>query len=162
MTDVFADGNTRVAWITAIANINAPSVAELNAGTLLHDIMTIDGLMGFQAETQPVPSTPLSGVFDTEQPGSVQVKGNAVRLKKQNANPGTDAIFNLLAPKTLGFVAIRKSLAAATAWASGQLAQIYPAATGYETYLALERDTLERYEIPIFITGQPQLRAVVA
>lgn len=162
MTDVFSDGNTRVVWVPTIANIAAPTVAELNAGTRLDTTMTSDGLMGFEADTQAVDNTPLSGKFDTELPGRPQVKNNALRLKKQNGNPGSDAIFNLLAPNTSGYVAIRKSLDANTAWASGQLTQIYPSTTGYEKYLAPEANTVERYEVPCFMNSQPQTRAVVA
>jgi hypothetical protein len=95
-------------------------------------------------------------------PGRGKFDNNALRLKKQNANPSTDAIFNLLTYNTSGYVVIRKSVDAATAWTSGQLCQVYPATTGYEKYLAPEANTVERYEVPIFVNSQPQLRAVVA
>ncbi|MFW3474417.1 hypothetical protein [Streptomyces microflavus] len=32
MADLISDGKTRVAWLATCANINAPTVAELNAG----------------------------------------------------------------------------------------------------------------------------------
>ena len=37
MPDIILDGKTRVAYVTTIASRTAPTVAELNAGTLLHD-----------------------------------------------------------------------------------------------------------------------------
>lgn len=159
MTDVFSDGNIRVQWVTAISNIALPTTTELNAGTRLDTTMTKDGLVGFEAETAGVETTPLSGIFNTEKPGRVSYSGNALRLKKQN---GGDAIFTLLAPNTVGFVVIRRSLAAATAYASAQKLEVYPATTGYEKYLAPEENTVERYEIPIFISDQPNTRAAVA
>jgi hypothetical protein len=33
MSDLISDGNTKVAWVSTIANINAPTVAELTAGS---------------------------------------------------------------------------------------------------------------------------------
>jgi hypothetical protein len=159
MTDVFSDGNIRVQWVTAISNIALPTTTELNLGTRLDSTMTADGLIGFEAETQPVETTPLSGIFDTELPGRSKFSGNGLRLKKQN---GGDAIFTLLAPNTTGFVVIRRSIAAATAYATGQKLEVYPSTTGVEKYLAPEANTVERYEVPIFVSSQPNLRAAVA
>ena len=33
MAVVIMDGRVRVSWLTACSNVNAPTVAELNAGT---------------------------------------------------------------------------------------------------------------------------------
>jgi hypothetical protein len=66
---VFADGNTRVAFVGSISNIALPTTTELNAGILLHDTITDDGLMGFEATSADGPDTPLSGEFDTKYPG---------------------------------------------------------------------------------------------
>ena len=32
MADLISDGKTRVTWLSTVANINAPTTAELNAG----------------------------------------------------------------------------------------------------------------------------------
>lgn len=159
MTDVFSDGNIRVQWVTAIANIALPTTTELNLGTRLDSTMTKDGLVGFEAETAGVETTPLSGVFNTELPGRASYSGNALRVKKQN---GGDAIFALLLPLASGFVVLRRSIAAATAYATGQKLEVYPATCGYEKYMAPEENTVERYEIPIFVSSQPNTRAAVA
>lgn len=159
MADVFSDGNIRVQWVTAISNIALPTTTELNLGTRLDSTMTADGLVGFEAETAEVETTPLSGTFDTSLPGRAKFSGNALRLKKQT---GGDAIFTLLAPNTAGFVVIRRSLAAGTAYATAQKLEVYPATCGYEKYIAPEANTVERYEIPIFVSSQPNTRAAVA
>jgi hypothetical protein len=53
MADITSDGKTRVYWVTSIANINAPTTTELNAGIDLTSTLTADGLSGFQ----PTPPT---------------------------------------------------------------------------------------------------------
>lgn len=115
--------------------------------------------MGFEASTGEVETTPLSGTFDTKQPGRASFSGTGLRLKKQN---GVDTIYNLLVYGTVGFIVVRKSLAAATAYASAQKLQVYPITCGYEKYLAPEANSVERYEIPTMISSQPNTRAAVA
>lgn len=162
MADIFADGNTRVSYVPTIANIAAPTTTELNAGTLLHDTITADGLVGFEAETAEVDTTALSSTFDTKLPGRASFSGTMLRLKKQNTNPAADTVFNLLATNVAGYIAIRRSLAATTAWASSQKLAIYPIQCGEVKFLTPEANTVERYEVPTMITATPQQRAVVA
>jgi hypothetical protein len=64
MTRLHPRGNYRAAWVTSISNINAPTAAELNAGTLLSDQLRPDGV-----------STPLQGkVTDASDVGSALEK----------------------------------------------------------------------------------------
>jgi hypothetical protein len=65
MPDITADGKTRVYWVTTIANIAAPTVAELNAGISLQATLTADGLMGLQPETADVDTSSLASTFNT-------------------------------------------------------------------------------------------------
>lgn len=44
MSRLHPRGNYRAAWVTSISNINAPTAAELNAGTLLSDQLRPDGV----------------------------------------------------------------------------------------------------------------------
>ena len=44
MSDLINDGMTKVVWVSSIANINAPTVAELNAGADYTPRITPDGL----------------------------------------------------------------------------------------------------------------------
>jgi hypothetical protein len=75
VADVFADAQTRVGFTSAIANIALPTTTELNAGILLHDVITDDGLVGFEATSAVIPTTPLSGQFDTNFPGRDSFSG---------------------------------------------------------------------------------------
>jgi len=159
VADITADGFTRVAWITTIANIAAPTVAELNAGLLLHDVMTVDGFTGFNPDTAAVSTSKFSGRFDTNRPGRVSYSGTKLRLFKQTA---TDTAFIALPYGTDGFLAVRRDLITTTAWTSTQPLEIYPGTTGERVHVDPEPNSYHRWECPLFFNAQPNLNAVVA
>lgn len=159
MADVFADGNTRVAFVPAIASLAAPTTTELNAGTLLQSVITSDGLMGFEASSAEVDTTSLASTFNTKTIGRDDFSGTGLRLKKQTS---TDTVFNLLTRGTSGYIVIRRGVTETTAWASTQLVEVYPITCGQTKYLAPEANSVQKYEIPTPVTAAPQLRAVVA
>lgn len=159
MADITADGKTRVSWVPTIANIAAPTTTELNAGMLLHSTLTADGLAGFRPETADVDTSSLDSTFSTMVNGRTSFSGTMLRLKKQS---GTDTIFDTLVRDTAGYVVIRRSTTASTAWASSQKVEVYPALCGEVARMDPEPNTVERYEVPIKITSAPNLRAAVA
>jgi hypothetical protein len=159
MPDITADGKTRVSWVPTIANINAPTTTELNAGMLLHSTLTADGLIGFKPETADVDTSALDSTFNTNVNGRTNFSGTMFRLKKQS---GTDTIFTTLVRDTAGYVVIRRSITASTAWASAQAIEVYPALCGEVARVDPEPNTVERYEVPIKVTASPSLRAAVA
>ncbi|MEO3922714.1 hypothetical protein ABGB07_02345 [Micromonosporaceae bacterium B7E4] len=160
MADVFADGNTRVAFVPAISNIASATTTELNAGTLLQNYITADGLMGFEATTAEVDTTALASTFDTKTIGRDSFSGTGLRLKKQTY--GSDTPFSTLTRGTSGYIVIRRGIAETTAWASAQAIEVYPVTCGQTKYLAPEANSVQRYEVPTPITAAPNLRAVVA
>ncbi len=159
MADITADGKTRVAWVPTIANINAPTTTELNAGILLHSTLTADGFSGFRPETADVDTSALDSTFTTMVNGRTSFSGTVLRLKKQS---GTDTIYTTLVRDTAGYVVVRRSTAASTAWASSQAVEVYPALCGETARMDPDPNTVERYEVPIKITSSPALRSSVA
>lgn len=159
MTDIITDGRTRVAHVVSIGSIAAPTVAELNAGTLLHTLMTPDGLVGFEPDTADVDNSALSSTFDTRLPGRGSFSNTMLRLKKQE---GTDTVYDTLVRDFQTHVVVRRGVDAAQAWAAGDKVEVYPAQCGEVRNLPPEANTVQRYEVPTKITTQPNLRAVVA
>lgn len=159
MPDITSDGKTRVAWVTSIANINAPTTTELNAGILLQSTLTADGLAGLQPETADVDTSSLASTFSTNVNGRTSFSNTRLRLKKQS---GTDTIFTTLVRDTAGYLVIRRSVAESSAWASAQGVEVYPALCGEVARMDPEPNSVERYEIPLKITSSPALRAAVA
>lgn len=159
MADVFADGNTRVAWVPAISNTASPTAAELNAGILLQSVITAAGLQGFEADTAEVDTSSLASTFDTKTIGRDSFKGTHLQLKKQTA---VDTVYNTLTRGTSGFIVIRRDIAETVAWASAQSLEVYPVTCGQKKLLAPEANSVRKYEVPTPITLAPSLTATVA
>jgi len=157
--DITSDGKTRVAWVTSIANINAPTTTELNAGILLQSTLTADGLQGFKPDTADVDTSSLASTFNTTVNGRTSFSNTMLRLKKQS---GTDTIFTTLVRDAAGYVVIRRSVTESTAWTTAQALEVYPALCGEVARVDPEPNSVERYEIPIKVTASPSLRAAVA
>jgi len=161
MADIIIDGKVRVAFVPTIANIAAPTVAELNAGTLLQSTLIPTGLEGFENTTAEVDNSSLASIFDTNLPGRLAITGTGLVLKKQD---GTDTIFGLLLPNTNGFIVIRANgVLESTAWTAGQLVRVYPIRCAEHSPVGLgEANSVERYRVPTPVTSTPNLRALVA
>mgnify|MGYP006197171725 CR=1 FL=1 len=159
MPDIVGDGRERWDWVPAIANIAAPTTAELNAGIRISQWMTKDGATGFSPDTADAPTSSIESVFDTNVNGRVSFSGPRIRLKKQS---GTDTAYTTLVADATGYITRRKSLTAATAFASAQPLQVFPVMCGYRAWLDQDDNMPERYDVPIKITATPNLNAAVA
>ena len=159
MADSLTDGRTRVMWVTTIANIAAPTVAELNAGINLTSLMTPDGLVGFEPETADVDTSALDSTFDTKVAGRASFSGTMLRLKKQT---GTDTTYNTLVRDLAGFVVVRRDITASTANTIGDKDEVYPSVLGEVRNLPPEGNSLHKYEVPVKVSTTPNLRATVA
>jgi hypothetical protein len=161
MADITADGKTRVYWVPTIANIQAPTTTELNAGIALQSTMTADGLSGFNPDTADVDTSALDSTFNTVVNGRTSFSNTLLRLKRQTPVL-SDTIFNTLVRDTAGYVAVRRSVAASTAWTSTQPCEVYPALCEEVSRLDPAPNTVERYEVGLKITASPALRSAVA
>lgn len=160
IADLFADGNTRVAFIPAIANIALPTTTELNAGTLLQTVMTADGLNGFEAKTTEIDTTALASTFDTKSIGRDSFSGTMLRFKKQTY--GSDTVYATLTRGTAGYIVIRRGILETTAWTSTQAIEVYPIVCGQVGMMPPAANSIQKYEITTPITSAPNLRAAVA
>lgn len=161
MADIIVDGMTRVSWVPTIANIAAPTVAELNAGTTLQSTLIPAGMEGWENTTAEVDNTSLASVFDTKLPGRQSFSGTGLVFKKQTP---TDTIFNLMTtPNTDGYIVVRDGMAESTAWATSQNVEVYPVRTATHSMLGRgEANSVLRYRVPTPITAKPNLKAVTA
>lgn len=160
MTDIIVDGTCRVAFVTAIATLAAPTVAELNAGILLQTLLTPDGLVGFALTSGDVPTGSLASKFSPNRPGRDTATGAMLRLKKQLT--GDTAYTALRSKNTTGFVVIRFWVAETTAWAAADQVEVWPIETGRRRVLPPVENEVAKYEIDVKFTAEPVLDAVVA
>lgn len=160
MPDIITDGKTRVAWVPTIANLAAPDISsELASATDLSCLITADGVIGFEPETADVDNSALCSTFDTKVGGRASWSNTALRLKKQ-AQTG-DTVYDLLLRDTQGYLVIRRGLPVATAWGAGQEVEVYPIYVGEVKNLPPEANSVQKYEIPMKISSQPDLRAIL-
>lgn len=160
MADELADGNIRVTCFPSCASIAAPTVAELNAGILLQNIITPDGLIGWEPDTADVPTGALASVFNTVDLGRISFSGTMLRLKKQVT--GDTAYTTLGTMGTATYIGIRLGYPEATAWAAAQPLRVFPIKTGARRDLTPEENSVRKYEIPCKIYLAPNLNAVAA
>jgi hypothetical protein len=159
MADIYNDGKERWDWVPAIANKQAPTTTELNAGIRISQWMTKDGATGFAPDTADVVTSSIESTFDTNTNGRRSFSSPRCRFKKQT---GSDTVYITMTPDTTGFLVRRKSLTAATAYASAQPVQVFPMICGETSWLDVDDNQLERFDVPIKMTDQPALRAAVA
>jgi hypothetical protein len=159
MADSLADGRTRIYSVPTIANIAAPTVAELNAGVDLSSLITPDGLMGFQADTAEVDTSAINSTYGTKLPGRISLSGTGLRLKKQ---VGVDTVYTTFIYGFATNIVIRRDITSGTAWASAQAIEVYPGVFGGRKDLDPAPNELHRWEAPFFVSPQPNQSAAVA
>lgn len=160
MGDIVIDGQVRVAFVTTIASKAAPTVSEIGAGTELGSFIAPGGMEGFEGSTNEVDTSALDSTFNTKRPGRTAYSGTSLVLKKQS---GTDDAFDALKTKlTDGYLVVRLGVDKATAWTADDDCQVYPVSTGQWSPLPPEADSVYRYRVPVPITSEPSLNAVVA
>jgi hypothetical protein len=150
-----------VAFVPTIANIAAPTVAELNAGTLLHNQLIVGGLQGFAFSPGEVDNTAFGSSFDTKLPGVSGYSGTQMVLKK--ATMGSDTIWTLLTTFfTAGYIVIRDGIANSTAWATSQNVEVFPITTGDWDYIDRARNEVLKFFVVTPISAAPTKKAVTA
>lgn len=159
MADIIGDGREAWWWVPSIANIAAPTAAEINAGIRISQWMTKTGATGFQPDTADAPTSGKESVFDTATNGRISFSNPMFEFKKQD---GTDTVFNTLMQDVAGYGVRRNSLLAATAVASAQKLEVYPLICSATARVDQDDNQPEKIRVPVKITSAPNLRAVVA
>ena len=157
MAVVPIDGMVRASWLTALAVLASPTVAELNAGTAMQGFILPDGL----------DITWTTGRVDTSNLGSTQGSGAAGR-RTPDMSVGfhhdgvVDTAYNLMVYRAAGFWVFRYGVLATTAWTIGDKVETYPAMVGQTTQTKPAPDGTWDFTAPIFVTSDANTRAVVA
>lgn len=161
MADLLADGNIKVTWAPAVANVAAPTVAELTAGSAvdLECLITLDGL-DIKGDTASVDNTALCSTDDTEEPGRVSY--NIELTVKRKDNTGEDKGWNTLTDRALGYLVVRRNVAATTAWTAGQPCEVYPSRCGRPIMDAPEKNSAQKFKVKLFNNSRSNDRATVA
>ena len=167
MAVVIMDGRVRVFWLTACANVNSPTVAELNAGTNITAYIVPDGL-DIGNTTGRVRNSNVGSTTSTEKIG--RRKPSISLTCYHDATTGSaDPLWALMVYRNTGFLAIRRGIDTATAWATGQggggttgAVEVYPSECAQDVPVKPAEDTSWDFTIDLAITDPPGYRSVVA
>jgi hypothetical protein len=159
MSDLISDGKTRVAWLSTVANINAPTVAELTAGADYTKRITPDGLK-LDPSTADVDTSSLASKFDTKTAGRVGF--DAELTFKRGDNPTDDAPFSTLKYGVSGFLVVRRGVDYTTAWTVGQKVEVYPITCGEPANSSPAANEVMKFVSSMKVTDPPATAATVA
>lgn len=159
MSDLISDGKTRVAWASTIANIAAPTVAELNAASDFTPRITPDGLK-LDPSTADVDTSSLASTFDTKEVGRIGFETEITF--KRGSTGGEDLPFTTLRYGVHGYLVIRRGVDYATAWTIGQKVEVYPIACGEPANISPAANEVLKFNSPMKVTSAPNTYATVA
>ena len=151
------EGNTKVAFVPTIADTDAPTVAELGAGTDLSELLTKDGLQTPDTQNM-VDSSTLADTFDAQVVGSW---GGSITLTGFR-NQGADDLWDLAVYGTNGYLVVRRGIPYDTAWTAAQDVEVYPIEMHEPVPNQTGANEEVRFTLACAVTGQPSKRAVVA
>lgn len=151
------DGQIRVHVVTSIANIAAPTVAEINSGTNISNFVTKDGLQVPSSQNN-VPNASLAETFDSELPGSF---GGAIQMTGIR-DSATDTFWDLVVYGTVTHIVVRRGVPTATAFAAAQKVEVYPITWHEPVPLQTASNEQGRFSAAAPVRSQPNLKAVVA
>jgi hypothetical protein len=159
---IILNANTAVSWVSAVAAVASPTAGELNGGIRLEGLLASDGL-SIAPNNNKVPTGNLGTKYELERFGTV---GYAVKMKFHH-DTVTDTAWTTFPFKTAGFLAVRRGIAKATTFATGQgsggpngTLAVLPLECG----MADEMDPPGNwdFELEFALTADPADRAVVA
>lgn len=159
MSDLINDGMTKVVWASSIANINAPTTTELNAGSDFTTRITPDGLK-IDPSTADVDTSSLASTFDTKTVGRVGFEPELTF--KRGTTGGEDLPYTTLKYGVSGYLVVRRGVAYATAWAAGQKAEVYPITCGEPQNVSPAANEVMKFVSPMKVTNPPATAATVA
>ena len=151
------DGMLRVTIVNSIANIAAPTAAELNAGTHVTGFLTKDGVTT-PADQNNVDVATLADTFNAQVPGSF---GGAIEMVGIRNNT-VDTLWNLITYGLTTNVVIRRGVSTASVFASAQKVEVYPVVFHEPVPQQTGGDEASRFAISAPVNAQPNLKATVA
>jgi hypothetical protein len=155
MADIIGDGKERWDIVTTIANIAAPTAAELNAGVRISQWMTKDGATGFVADTADAPTSSKESTFQTNVNGMISLNNPQFKIKRQTPL-GSDAAFAAMPTDGTAFAVRRNSKTATSAHATSDLVDVFPVQFSQKAKVDQADNMPELYIVPVKITSQPK------
>jgi hypothetical protein len=161
MADIIMDGYVKVWSVPTIANIAAPTTAELNAGTNLGALLLKDGLRGFTPDTGTVDTTALSSTYGTNAPGLISLSKGSLWVKAQTQ--ATETIRSVfIFGYTTNIVIRRNGSLETVAWTATDKSEVWPIKCGARIDGDFASNEVQKFGVEIFFYVAPNQSAIVA
>jgi hypothetical protein len=157
MADYGFDGMIKTSFVSAIANVAAPTVAELNAGVTLESQLTADGL-SISADTATVDTSKLNSTSVSEIIGRDSYTVGVTYVRGSHA--AATAIQAALVRGAAGFLVVRRDIVSTTAWATAQKVEVYPVQCKRANPATPAANALQTVEIGFTVTDGGSVRAI--
>lgn len=153
------DGFTKVAYVTAIADISAPSVGtELNSAADWSQFIIKGGLKEPNDQNN-MPVANLAERFNAQHPSSF---GGAIELTAMRDDT-VDTVWDTVAFGVAGFLVIRSSgIPSSSAFATSDPLRVYPVTFHDPVMADPASDTPDQFTVMAPVTSEPDVKAVAA
>jgi hypothetical protein len=151
------DGMIRISVVASIASIAAPTTAELNAGTLITNFVTKDGLT-VPAEQNYVDNFSLAETYNSQVVGSF---GGPITMTGIR-DAATDTFWDLVVYGTNTHLVVRRGTATATAWGAAQKVEVYPIQWHEPLPMQTAQDEQGKFTAAAAVRSQPNLKATTS
>lgn len=156
------DGNVRAVLAPAVADVNAPTAAELTAGIDISCYLTGDGL-AISVDQQSITDERLCSTSTFEKRGRKTHSVDVTYI--DNTNSVAHAAFNeareALDEGSVHYLVTRRNLPYETAFADSQLVRVYPVEAGFPAEVPGEANSVTRTTSKLFVTGDPGIDVAV-
>jgi len=156
MADLGFDGMVRVCFAPTIADIDAPTIAELTAGVDLEGRLLPDGL-NTPSDTGRVDNSKMKSTFTTEIAGRRSFSGITVRyVRGPESDTEATEVEEALVYRAVGFLVIRRDKLATAAWAAADKVEVYPVQVLQPNPDSPAPDTLQAVEVGFALQAEPK------
>lgn len=151
-----ADGNIKTVVVTTLADPSKPSVTELQGGIDISCYITLGGF-AYTTSQATISDQRECSDQDYQRPGRKSVSDASVTVidntNSELADEYNKAVTAMAEGKT-GYIVRRRGLPAADEWAADQKVTVIPVIFGEKQLVAQEENSVQRSQIPFFVTGE--------
>lgn len=157
-----ADGAVKVVWVPTIANPDAPTVAEVTAGSAkdLSCYITSDG-WNTGLNEQTISDDRLCDTQTYERPGR-SARSLGIKYVENPGSTPNNVAYATLVPRAVGYFVVRRGPAYDTALAVADKVQVWPVQMGAYDWQAPEANSVLKVAQKAFVTAKVRDSVAIA
>lgn len=155
MPRLIADGEIKVQWVPTIADVTAPTVTEITAGT---EITGFIRSLETPLEGNAPDSSDVSSAFNKTVAGTY---GGSVNAEMYRDDTSDDA-YDLFPRNTTGYIVLRRFGGSDVAFADGDDVEVWNLRVITRSPSNIDRETVQMFNCQFATLDEPELGATVA